>query len=412
MDCTRSKNSVKWTEVNTMYKNFRTIENYWSEPEWLSNRMLFISGPRQVGKTTKVQNYFKLDESSYFNWDSRKVRLDFQKDPSFFSESNSSWICFDEIHKRKKWKDLIKGVFDSHKNNFHFIVTGSARLETFKKSGDSLTGRYFHTHLFPINISDLVGNDFILPKSATELISMATSMSDFKNLDTLLTCGGFPEPFFKGTESFYKRWSNQHNELIVTEDIRDLSRISEVDKIENLVEIIAPSVGNLVSYRNLGLDIETSHSNVKRWMEMLHKVHLLFPISPYSKNIRRAYKSEKKWYFTDWANAETNKFENYVASSLIRACELYCDRFGEKFSLHFVRTHDGAEVDFLMCLNNKPWLLIEVKEGNPDVSHAVHRFSTELKVPCLIVTKKNNINKKINSQIHCLSWSRLAQVLP
>jgi predicted AAA+ superfamily ATPase len=412
MDFTNSKNSVKWSMVNTKYNNFRSVETYWSDPEWLSERMLFISGPRQVGKTTKVQSFFDLDQTSYFNWDSKKVRLEFLKDPDFFSETNSPWICFDEIHKRKKWKDLLKGTFDTYKNNFHFIVTGSARLETFKKSGDSLTGRYFHTHLFPINIPDLVKNNFILPKSAHDLITMAASMSEFKNLDILLMCGGFPEPFFKGTESFYKRWSNQHNELIVTEDIRDLSTISEIDKIESLVEFISPSVGNLVSYRNLGLDIETSHTNVKRWMDMLHRVHLIFPISPYSKNIRRSYKSDKKWYFVDWASAKTNQFENYIAASLLRACELYRDRFGEKFSLHYVRTHDGAEVDFLLCLDNKPWLLIEAKEGSPDVSHAIHRFTAELKVPCIIVTKKSNINKKISPQIHCMSWTKLAQVLP
>lgn len=266
--------------------------------------------------------------------------------------------------------------------------------------------------MFPINIPDLVKNNFNNPTTAKDLINLAFDCKDFKNLEDLLNFGGFPEPFFKGTETFYKRWSDQHNELIISEDIRDLSKIVEIDKIEHLVEALKPSIGNLLSNRNLGLDIETSHTNIARWMEMLHKVHLIFPVTSYSKNIRRAYKSDKKWYYIDWANAEINKFENFVACSLYRACELYKDRFGEKFTLHFVRTHDGAKVDFLLCLNLKPWLLIEVKEGTPDVSKAVYRFTEELKVPCVIVSKKNNIAKIINENIFCLSWSKLAQLLP
>ena len=130
---------------------------------------------------------------------------------------------------------------------------------------------------------------------------------------------------------------------------------------------------------------------------MLQKVHLVFPVSPYSKNIRRAYKQEKKWYYMDWRAANTNRFENFVASSLLRAATLYSDRFGENMQLHFLRTHDGKEVDFLITKNNNPWLLIEAKEGKPDCSRGVYRFSEELNVPCFIVTKQKNVCKKIQT---------------
>ncbi len=162
--------------------------------------------------------------------------------------------------------------------------------------------------------------------------------------------------------------------------------------------------------------METTHGSIKRWLEILNRLQVLFPIAPYFKKIRRAYRQERKWYYVDWRIAEEKRFENYIAASLLRAVTLYSDRFGEAMSLHFVRTHDGAEVDFLLCRDNKPWLLIEAKEGSPDITSSVHRFSRELNVPCFIVTRKKNIFKQIKGKegqkIFCISWGKLGPLLP
>lgn len=399
--------------MDPFHKQFRTIESYWSSPKWLGNRMLFLSGPRQVGKTTLVTQTLCQDTQAYYNWDNRKVRIAYQKDSDFFTNTESSWICFDEIHKRPRWKDILKGIYDSHKNRYRFVIIGSARLDTFKKSGDSLVGRYFHTHLFPLNIADFAKIDPFLPENPLRLITQAVDLKDAKNLDGLLNLGGFPEPFFSGSEQFWKRWSSNHHDLIITEDIRDLTHITEIDKMEALLQMLEPSIGQPISYRNLSLDLETTHGSIRRWLEMLGKVQLIFPVPPYHKKIRRAYKQEKKWYYVDWRAAEKNIFENYIASSLYRAVTLYSDRFGEKMTLHFVRTHDGTEVDFLICKNNKPWLLIEGKEGTPQISSAIHRFTTELKVPCFVVTAKKNLFKTIKkNKIYAISWAKLGQLLP
>jgi len=146
---------------------------------------------------------------------------------------------------------------------------------------------------------------------------------------------------------------------------------------------------------------------------MLTRVELVFAITPYSKKINRAFKQEKKWFYTDWRAAKNNLFENYIACSLLRMVTLYTDRYGEKMSLHFIRTHDGAEVDFLICKDRAPWLLIEAKEGKPDITSAVHRFTKELQVPCAVVTPKANYSQKLKDEnIYCLSWSKLGGLLP
>lgn len=393
---------------------FHTIENYWTAPDWLKNRMLFLSGPRQVGKTTLIRSTLCPAKEAYFNWDHRGVRNAFKKDPDFFSALAHIWLCFDEIHKRPGWKDILKGIYDTYQDRYRFAVIGSARLDTFKKSGDSLVGRYFHTHLFPLNLPDFSKNDFILPPHPEELIRMATDGKETGDLEALLVCGGFPEPFFSGSEGFWKRWSANHRDLIIREDLRDLTRVIEIDKIDALLGLLNPSIGHTLSLRNLASDLETTHGSVKRWLDILNKVELIFPVPPYSKKIRRAYKQEKKWYYTDWRAALENGFENYVAASLNRAVTLWKDRFGEPMSLHFLRTHDGTEVDFLINRNEKPWLLIEAKKGQGEITRGVHRFTQELGVPCLVVTAKKNIFRqdRHNRKIYVISWEKLGQVLP
>lgn len=398
------------------YDLFRTLQHYWIDPEWLGKRMLFLSGPRQVGKTTLVQNTLCRDTRGYFNWDAKRVRQQYQRDPDFFAGSGAEWICFDEIHKRPKWKDILKGIYDSHKDRFRFVVTGSARLETFRKSGDSLVGRYFHTHLFPLNLPDFEKADFDFPKQSLDLIERAADTPGGDVLENLLLFGGFPEPFFAGRETFWKRWSLNHRDLILREDLRDLSKIVEFDKMEHLLTMLIPAVGDPTSYRNLAVDLETTHGSIRRWLEMLYKIHLVFPVPPYSKKIRRAYKQEKKWYFTDWVIAGENRFENFIAASLQRAAALYTDRFGEEMTLHFIRTHDGTETDFLLCRDKAPWLLVEAKEGSPVASKADHRFSRELGIPCVIATRKPNIFRRIESRdggrLYAISWNKLGVLLP
>lgn len=401
--------------MSQKYDGFKTIEYYWNSSDWLGRRMLFLSGPRQVGKTTLIGKTLCTNPQAQFNWDHKKVSRLYRRDPDFFAGVKSSWIYFDEIHKQPHWKDILKGIYDTYKQTYHFVISGSARLDTFKRSGDSLVGRYFHTQLFPINFPDLVRNDFANYDSAEKLILAAADLSDPIFLDDLITLSGFPEPFFKGSASYYKRWSRQHRDLILSEDLRDLSRIVELGKLDHLFEMVRQSSGQVQSFSNLARDLETDHKSVFRWLEMLVKIQLVFMVPPYSKNIRRAYKKEKKYYCVDWSSASNQIFENYIACCLLRTTTLWEDRFGDRWQLYYLRTHDGTEIDFLICRDGKPWLLVEVKEGTPDIPRAAYRFSHELSVPCVIVTRKSGIFKKITGdhkqKLFCISWGKLGQLL-
>ena len=139
MDLTEPILRVKWVIMSPIHEQFRSIQHFWSDPQWLGHRMLFVSGPRQVGKTTLVTSTLCTKKEAYFNWDHRPVRRLYQENPDFIAPLETPWICFDEIHKRPKWKDILKGLYDVYKDRFHFVITGSARLETFRKSGDSLS---------------------------------------------------------------------------------------------------------------------------------------------------------------------------------------------------------------------------------------------------------------------------------
>ncbi|MBI2026418.1 MAG: ATP-binding protein [Deltaproteobacteria bacterium] len=400
---------------------FRTVQHYWTSQDWLGKRMLFLSGPRQVGKTTLVKDKLCRIRENYFNWDSPQVRSSYRKDSSFFVHDNlksGDWVCFDEIHKRPRWKDILKGVYDVYNDRCRFVITGSARLEVFRKSGDSLVGRYFLTHLFPLNFGDFKKNDFKLFNTSQELLSDALDQKDSHEIQqTLLNLGGFPEPFFSGREQFWKRWHLQHEDLILREDLRDLTRIQEMDKIAALLDCLRPSIGGTTSNLSLGEDLEASHTTIKRWLEELSKVSLIFKVPAYSKNLRRVYRKEAKWYFVDWRAVEKNRFENYVAATLDRAATLLTDRYGERFSLFFIRTHQGDEVDFVLTKNNRPYLLIEAKEGKPEPSLACYTFCQKLNIPCVVVSSQPGWSKILNQNsqhpmMALLSFNKLAQVLP
>ena len=233
-------------------------------------------------------------------------------------------------------------------------------------------------------------------------------------MDDLLKLGGFPE--HRGTEEFWKRWSKQHRELIVSEDLRELTRIQELDKIEALLEMLVSGIGNPVSNALLGQDLEAAHTTVKNWLTQLQKVQLIFPVRPYSRNLRNVFKKETKWFFTDWRFAGENCFENYIACLLHRAVTLWSDRYGENFKLHFVRSHRSQEVDFLIVHDEKPYLLIDAKRGKPDVSPAYYHFAQELRVPCLIVTSFDGYGRQArnseNLPVYQLSAAKFGYVLP
>ncbi len=394
------------------------IDHFALDPEWILNRMLFISGPRQVGKTTYIKNKIAKLGGSYFNWDDKEVRNAYNAEASFFVDSSKEGtiVAFDEIHKRHKWKDILKGIYDVHKDNYQFVISGSARLDTFRRAGDSLVGRYFLTHIFPISIVELARKDFNEYTSAKTLIkAMQDSKSnivDRSSYEDLIKLGGFPQSFFSGSESVWRRWQKQHQELLIREDLRDLSNIQKLDSVEILVKLLRDRVSSTISHNSLTEDLQTDNKTVKLWLTQLEKIMLSFTVQPWSKQVIKSVRKNPKVYFYDWSFVEDPgaRFENFIATQLYRTITLWNDRYGYDFGLYFVRNYKGNEIDFCISFKSKPWLLVEVKHGYPEWDQGLVKLKNELKIPTIVVTNQKNWNSFIDD-IYVVDAMRFLSVL-
>jgi len=281
-------------EIDHILRQWALNENF------LYGRMSFICGPRQIGKTTLAQNHLERVKQgkNYHNWDSLSLRQKFASNPSFFIENISlplspgrnlqevgrQWIVFDEIHKYPQWKNILKGYYDEWKSNINFVITGSARLDYLRRSGDSLVGRYFLFKMNPLNPHDLTG--FILdrdsawhPKSL--LIPFGEPDRTFQGATTqLYNLTGFPEPLIIGTKDFYERWKNNHISLITSEDIRDLSRITNIQKLQTLVFLLPERVGSPLSLNKMKSILGCAHASVQNSSEALKNVYSVFDLAP------------------------------------------------------------------------------------------------------------------------------------
>lgn len=329
----------------------------------LPTKIVLIMGPRQCGKTTLAKQ-LSPDNFDYFSFDSAEDRKALQE---------KSWnrkkklIIFDELHKKKEWKRWLKGIYDTEGIPPEYVVTGSARLDVHRKVGDSLAGRYFPYRLHPIDL-----------KEAAQFLS-----KDHETLfDNLWNCSGFPEPFIKGDVTYYKRWRKTHLDIILRQDLIDLYAIRDLKAIEILVQLLKERVGSTVSYANLARDLEYDQTTIKRWLQLLENLYIIYRVTPYSNNVARSLLKEPKFYFYDSTYAENGdgaKLENLVANALFKELHYLEDTQGMKASLHYLRTKDGKELDFLVCLDNVPTVMIEVKQADLTPSKGFEHFSRYFK---------------------------------
>ncbi len=386
--------------------------------------MRFITGPRQSGKTTLARHFLALNNSQdlYYNWDLREVRDTYKSDYSFFesrlrdiqSRRLLPWICFDEIHKMPKWKNILKGYYDKYENDCRFIVTGSARLDWFRRSGDSLAGRYFLFRLNPFTLSEVARHDYLEISPDEDALTVIEkklnrSAGEQDLLDQLLRYSGFPEPFLKADEAFYRRWQRDMVDYLTREDVRDLTRIMAVEHIATLMQIMPERVGSPLSLNALTEDIETSYTTVRNSISAMQLTCALFLIAPYHQRIARSVKKEKKAYFYDWGRAldPAKRFENYVAVELKAMIDLWHDKGIGDFELMYVRTRDGKETDFLIVRNGQPWCLFEAKLQNDVIArHHFDHANALGNIPFLQVTGQDRVYMKKDSRFFRVSASR------
>ncbi|OGO96417.1 MAG: hypothetical protein A3F41_03030 [Coxiella sp. RIFCSPHIGHO2_12_FULL_44_14] len=348
-------------------------------------QMLFLAGPRQVGKTTiSLTAQALTDRLTYLNWDNqdhRKIILDGPTAVAHHMELSGVYVkkpilILDELHKYRRWKTFLKGFFDTYRNQLHIIVTGSSRLDIYRSGGDSLMGRYFPYRVHPLTVAECVRTAI----SHTDIHPPTPIESTL--FDALFEFGGFPEPFLNKDKQFSHRWKQLRKEQLFRGDIRDLSRIQEIDQLELLSELIKHQAGQLVNYSNLANKIKVSVDTIRRWINTLSSFYHCFIVRPWSTNISRSLLKEPKIYLWDWSDINDigKRAENFVASHLLKAVHFWTDQGLGNYGLYFLRDKEKREVDFLVTKNNQPWFLAEVKYGdNTSISRQLEMFQQQTK---------------------------------
>ena len=312
----------------------------------LAKKMVFVGGPRQVGKTTLARQLLPNDQG-YLSWDIPEDRERILKREL----PDAALLVFDELHKYRSWRNYLKGLYDRDRARRRILVTGSARLDFYRFGGDSLQGRYHYWRLHPLSVAEL-------------------KIRRPKGLEQLLRLGGFPEPFFGGSEIEAKRWSREYRSRLVREDLASLERVQDLGNLELLMLRLPDLVGSPLSVNALREDLQVSHKTLGHWIEILERLYAVFRIAPFGAPNIRAVKKERKHYHLDWSLVPdlALRFENLVACHLLKWIHYEADAKGRDLELRYFRDVDGREVDFVVLEDRKPFLLIECKWADAEIA--------------------------------------------
>ncbi len=329
----------------------------------LAKKMVFVGGPRQSGKTTLAKSLgAHFSRSRYFNWDFDEDRRAIQ---SKAWSDDAELLIFDELHKFPRWKNWVKGLYDVRKETHKILVTGSARLDVYRRGGDSLLGRYHYWRLHPFSLSEL-------PPRMTAKVA----------LDRLLTVGGFPEPFLDGDPGEAKRWRRERVSRIVRDDIRDLEPIRDIANLELFVDALRERVSSEVVLSNIAGALHVAPKTLLHWLQILEQMYLVFVVRPYTRKLPRAIQKAPKVFFFDNGDVLGDQgaiFENLVATHLLKELHYREDATGDRWALHYVRDKEGHEVDFVVTCENRVVELVEAKWADTNPSPSLAYFASKLK---------------------------------
>jgi predicted AAA+ superfamily ATPase len=317
----------------------------------LKKKMVFLAGPRQAGKTWLAKDIATTYQNPvYLNYDDTEHRK-IMKEKSW--RENTDLLILDELHKMPRWKNYLKGVYDTKLSHLHILVTGSARLDLYRKVGDSLAGRYFLHHLLPLSLSELKQND------------------ETPDMQRLIAHSGFPEPYLAETLVEAKRWRAQYIQSLIRIDVLNFNPIQHIHVIQMMVDLLRQKVGSPISYLSIAEDVQVSVNTVKKYIEILEAIYVIFRITPHSKNIARSLLKGPKIYFYDTGLVEGDEgaiFENFVANALLKAIITKQDYLAEPYQLKYLRTKEGKEIDFIIVKDQKIESAIEAKVSDKEIS--------------------------------------------
>lgn len=331
-------------------------------------QMAIVAGPRQVGKTTSSRA--AAGPHSYLNWDNQADRLLISRGPDAVADrlqlaslqATVPRIVFDELHKCRSWRTFLKGFFDLYGARAKIVVTGSARLGFFRRSGDSMMGRYSLYRMHPISVGELARSARHHADVLQTTVHPPARIDDsaWSNLSTF---GGYPEPFLRAETRFYNRWRRLRTELLFRDDIRDLTRVEEAARIEVLGRLLAARAGAILEYSSLATDANVSVDTARRWTAILEALFFAYTVRPWFRNVPKSLRKQPKVYLWDWSQIQDSgaRFENFIASHLLKAVHWWTDVGLGTFELHYLRDKAKREVDFLVTRDEQPWLLVEAK---------------------------------------------------
>jgi predicted AAA+ superfamily ATPase len=353
--------------------------------------MVFVGGARQVGKTTFAQSLlaeYREGHPGYLTWDDPEQR---RRILARDWPASQKLVVLDELHKYARWRNLIKGTYDTQKQTHSFLVTGSARLDHYRKGGDSLMGRYHYYRLHPLSLPEL----------------------DYERgaLDSMFRLGGFPEPFFKQSERSLRRWHLQRLARVVQEDLRDLERVREVSLIERLADALPDRVGSPLSVKGLALELEVDFKTAQRWITILENLYYAYRIPPFGAPRIRAVRKEQKLYLWDWSQVPGDgaRFENLVAGHLLKFCHFVEDTEGHRMELRFLRDVDRRELDFVVIKDRKPLFAVECKTGERSLSPHIPYFAARTTIPRFYQVHRGTASRAPMANVWVLPFAELCR---
>jgi predicted AAA+ superfamily ATPase len=359
---------------------------------------VLVSGPRQVGKTTLARAWLDgLPGGRYFNWDIPADRADLLR-RDFPGEPLPGALVLDEIHKYPRWKSWLKGLYDQRATRVPTVVTGSARLDIYQRGGDSLLGRVTHLRLHPLTIGELLRGSGDVPTAPADWLAMGDAAAPDDLWSQLDRRSGFPEPFLRDDAEQHRRWSNSRRSLLVLEDLRDLTQIRQLALVEHLALLLPERVGSPLSVNALREDLRVGHDTVSAWLEALERLYYAFRIAPWTKRVARAITRERKLYLWDWSQVEGEgpRFENMVASHLLKAVHYWTDLGYGDYDLRYVRDREKREVDFVVTESRRPVVLVECKLRDDAPHEPLLRFQAVMGgIPAVQLVRASGVDRRI-----------------